>query len=169
MTGLNDCRLIGRIGRPHGHEGALRLEILDGLHTDLKLEEPVFLLIEGKPVPFFMEELNEAAQPPIVLFEDMVSDSQARELTGLEVYAPKNSVEAETEWNSRELIGCRVFNGDSELGPVTDIIQSGLQELLQIDYRGQELLLPLQDELVAHYDAEAKTLVMELPEGLLDL
>ncbi|MHB1277757.1 MAG: ribosome maturation factor RimM [Bacteroidia bacterium] len=98
MLRLEDCRLIGRIGKPHGHAGAVKLELLPDLETDLNINEPVFLIIEGKPVPFYMEECNEAAHPPILHFEDLKSIDQARKLTGFEVFAPKEDVDAETDW-----------------------------------------------------------------------
>lgn len=169
MIRVEDCRLIGRIGRTHGHAGALKLELLPGTDTNLDIEEPVFLLLEGKPVPFFMTELNEAAHPPILHFEDLEDEASARSLCGAEVWAPKNRVEAETEWTAEELVGCTAWNRNEQLGAVTGVLESGLQELLCIDNKGREILVPLQDELIREYDPVSKKLVLELPEGLLEL
>jgi len=169
MLRLEDCRLIGRIGKPHGHEGAVKLELLADLETDLNIEEPVFLLIEGKPVPFFMSSLNESSSPPILHFEDITGMEEARKLQGIEVFAHKDDITANHEWNSKQLIGFDAFYGDQALGKVLNVIQSGLQELLEFEINGHEVLVPLQDELIEDFDEPNKILRLLLPEGLLDL
>lgn len=169
MLRLEDCRLIGRIGKPHGHAGAVKLELLSDLETDLNINEPVFLIIEGKPVPFFMEECNEAANPPILLFEDMKNMDEARKLSGFEVYAPKENVDADTDLVAEQLLGYEAFDQDKPLGKVLAISDSGLQQLLHFEINGIEVLVPLQDELITDIDEKKKQLFLDLPEGLLAL
>jgi len=169
MLRLDDCRLIGRIGKPHGHEGAVKLELLADLETDLNIKEPVFLHIEGKPVPFFMLSCNEASHTPILHFEDIVGMEAARKLQGLEVYAHKDDVTASTEWTSSQLIGYEAFAGAQPLGKVLNVLSSGLQELLEFEINGHEVLVPLQDELIEDFDEANKRLQLLLPDGLLDL
>jgi 16S rRNA processing protein RimM len=41
--------------------------------------------------------------------------------------------------------------------------------VLAMRYKGQEVLLPVVDELVSHADMEAKQLFVNMPEGLLDI
>lgn len=169
MLRLEDCRLIGRIGKPHGHAGAVKLELLPDLETDLNINEPVFLIIEGKPVPFFMEECNEAANPPILHFEDVKSIDEARKLTGLEVYAPKENVDADTDLVAEQLLGYEAFDQGKSLGKVLAISDSGLQQLLHFEINGIEVLVPLQDELITDINEKKKQLFLDLPEGLLAL
>lgn len=169
MLRLEDCRLIGRIGKPHGHAGAVKLELLPDLETDLNINEPVFLIIEGKPVPFFMEECNEAAQPPILHFEDLKCIDEARKLSGFDVFAPKENVDAEMDWVADQLIGYEAYDGKTALGKVLAISDSGLQQLLHFELNGTEVLVPLQDELIVDINEKKKQLFLELPEGLLAL
>ncbi|MBI1220961.1 MAG: 16S rRNA processing protein RimM [Bacteroidetes bacterium] len=169
MVRFDDCRLIGRIGKPHGHAGAVKLELLPDLETDLNIDEPVFLLIEGKPVPFFMEECNEAANPPILHFEDISDMESAKTLQGLPVYAPKSAIESDKEWSASTLLGFQTFDGDTALGPVLEIIDAGLQQLLRFEIDGREVLVPLQDELIEDFDEANRELHLRLPDGLLDI
>lgn len=169
MLRLEDCRQIGRIGKPHGHNGAVKLDLLPDLETDLNINEPVFLILDGKPVPFFMLECNEAAQPPILHFEDVLSMDAARKLMGTEVFAPKVNVEAEVDWVAEQLLGYEAFDHKKPLGKVLAIIDSGLQQLMHFEVDGEEVLVPLQNELIANIDDKKKKLYLELPEGLLDL
>lgn len=169
MVRFEDCRLIGRVGKPHGHAGAVKMDLLPDLETDLNINEPVFLLIEGKPVPFFMEECNEAAHPPILHFEDINAMEVARTLQGLEIYAPKAAVESDQEWTSSQLVGFQAFDGDQALGPVLEIVDAGMQELLRFELDGREVLVPLQDELIEDFDEANKELHLRLPDGLLNI
>ncbi|MDX5320713.1 MAG: ribosome maturation factor RimM [Bacteroidota bacterium] len=169
MIRFEDCRLIGRVGKPHGHAGAVKLELLPDLETDLNIDEPVFLLIEGKPVPFFMDECNEAANPPIVHFEDITGMESARALQSLQVYAPKSAVEADQEWTAALLVGFQAFDGERPLGPVLEIIDAGMQELLRFEINGREVLVPLQNELIEDFDEARRELHLRLPEGLVEI
>ncbi len=169
MIRLEDCRQAGRIGKPHGHEGAVKFELLPGLETDLNIDEPVFLFLEGKPVPFFMTECNESAQPPILHFEEVHSIPEARKLQHAEVWVPKDSLITSDEFHPRELVGLMVVDEIAgPLGPITGYQSSGLQDLLVMHYQEQEILLPLQNEIILKVSQDGKELITRLPEGLLD-
>jgi len=44
-----------------------------------------------------------------------------------------------------------------------------MQELLQLDHNGKEILLPISDELILEVDRENKILYISAPEGLIEL
>ncbi len=48
--------LLGRISKVHGFEGAVTVKLEKNLIENIPDMESVFLEIEGKPVPFFIEE-----------------------------------------------------------------------------------------------------------------
>ena len=67
-------------------------------------------------------------------------------------------------------IGYRVIDEHhGEIGEITDVDESTINVLLQIDHNGEELLLPAAEELILSADHENKTLAVSVPEGLLDL
>lgn len=169
MVRFDDCRVIGKIGKPHGHNGAVKLILNPDCDTDLNIDEPVFLLIEGKPVPFFMLECNEMANPPILHFEDINNPEEAKEIQSLPVYAPKNRVEADFDFDPNELLGYTVMDNNQVVGSLIEISDSGLQQLMHIDCRGTEVLVPFQPELILDVIEDEKQIIMNLPEGLLNL
>lgn len=169
MVRFDECRHIGRIGKPHGREGALKLDLLANVETDLNIDEPVFLLFDGKPVPFFMQECNEAANPPILHFEDVQNMDEAKKLQGIEVYAPKHAIQGLPEWYG-DLLSYSVHEAKvGDLGQVLEVRESGLQDLLCLNFNQKEILIPMQEELILRMDEKKKIIYMELPEGLLDL
>jgi 16S rRNA processing protein RimM len=68
------------------------------------------------------------------------------------------------------LEGCTVKVGSESIGKVQSVIKTGGAEILLIaDENGKERLIPLVDSIVVAIDATAKTIVVDPPEGLLDL
>ena len=74
------------------------------------------------------------------------------------------------KWTWDSFIGYRVIDEHhGEIGEITDVDESTINVLLQIDHNGEELLLPAAEELILSADHENKTLAVSVPEGLLDL
>jgi 16S rRNA processing protein RimM len=69
-----------------------------------------------------------------------------------------------------ELEGCTVRVGDQSIGQVKSVIKTGGTEILVIaDEHGKEQLVPLAESIVVEIDPAGKTIVVDPPEGLLDL
>ncbi|MEL6393995.1 MAG: hypothetical protein AAFR97_14725 [Bacteroidota bacterium] len=58
--------------------------------------------------------------------------------------------------------------GYSDLGPIEEVMDLPQHYLAKLDVEGQEVLIPLHDDLILSRNDEDKELVMRLPEGLLD-
>jgi 16S rRNA processing protein RimM len=108
----------------------------------------------------------EAARPFqdrwIVQFEGIVDRSQAERLRGVELEA--EAVEIPGKLWVHELVGALVFDvNGTELGSVKAVEANPASDLLVLEAGG---LIPLR--FVTESDAPAGTLVVDIPEGLLD-
>ena len=56
-----------------------------------------------------------------------------------------------------------------EDGTLKNINDSTAQSLFEIDRDGIEILIPMNDEFILKVDRENKTILVETPEGLIDL
>ena len=56
-----------------------------------------------------------------------------------------------------------------KLGGVTDVDTATLNTLFVVDYKGEELLIPAQEDFIIDIDRKHKVITMDLPEGLLAL
>ena len=54
-------------------------------------------------------------------------------------------------------------------GEVTGVMDAPNRKILEIDYRGKEVLVPFVIDFVPDLDLDAGTLVITPPEGLLDV
>lgn len=104
--------------------------------------------------------------------------SDAEKLVGLEVQIPLSeriALPAGTFYVS-DLIGCEVYERESgkRIGQVREVQFPGEElkgtPLLEVDpASGDELLIPLAQEICVHIDTSARRIEVVLPEGLRDL
>jgi 16S rRNA processing protein RimM len=69
-----------------------------------------------------------------------------------------------------ELEGCRVETVQGEnVGPVSGVLRTGGTEMLVIEGTGKEYLVPIAESIVVDIDVANKRILIDPPEGLLDL
>ncbi|MGO8609895.1 ribosome maturation factor RimM, partial [Rhizobium johnstonii] len=69
-----------------------------------------------------------------------------------------------------DVVGFTVMDEQlGELGTVETFYELPQQDVLSMRYQGQEVLIPVADELILHADQQARKLYVKLPEGLLEV
>ena len=105
----------------------------------------------------------------ILKFAGVDTISDAEKLAGAEVAIPfeQRAVLGDDEYFESDLIGCEVMDASGRsLGVVTDFEETGGTPLLHI---GEDLLIPFAKSICTAIDPAAKRIVIQPPEGLLDL
>ena len=67
------------------------------------------------------------------------------------------------------LLGYQVISDGEKLGQVEEVIEQPHQVLLTIRKEGKEVLIPLHEESLLSVNHDRKEVVVQLPEGLLDV
>jgi 16S rRNA processing protein RimM len=107
-----------------------------------------------------------------VQFEDIHNEEDADRIIGCEIYLPLSFL-PKLEGNKfyyHEVIGFEVE--DQRLGVVGKIVSindSTAQPLFEVLNNGVELLIPMIDQFLVTIDRENKKVVMNLPEGLVEM
>jgi len=164
---------IGRVSKTHGVDGALKLKIKDRYWDDFVEAEVLFVESAGKVVPYFIEEFR-GGQDPIVKFEDLDQREAAQALGGKEVFMRESDLLPETEAPNVEQYerfeGYQLVDQElGNLGKIAEIVESPGQYLAILEYQGREVSIPLNPVFIQSVDHVAKTVFVDLPEGLLDL
>ena len=75
------------------------------------------------------------------------------------------------EYCFHQIEGCTVVTKSGEqIGSVHDVIQVSENDLLVVQVsEGREILIPLSQTICIKIDLEKKTIIIDPPEGLLDL
>lgn len=173
MIDLSDCLEIGTITKNHGVRGQVVVRLNNLSFDDIIEMEPVFIEIDGLPVPFFITEYSERSKDTIILtIDDINEEEDAKKLVNCRVYIKSSQIERTENpiQSTNFLIGFTVIDMQlGELGVIDEILNIDNNPLLRIVRNKQEVLLPLHEDLIHEINAVKKIIRVRAPEGLIDL
>jgi 16S rRNA processing protein RimM len=168
--------VVGRIARPHGIRGQVAVNVeTDFPHERFQAGAEFF--VKRTPVASNVERLLISTvrfhnERPIVGFEGVDDMNQAKALGGTELRVPLDRLAAlpPATFYRHDLVGCAVERLDgSRIGQVTDVEGSlGGSRLVVSTERG-DVLVPLAAEICRSIDPAGKRIVIEPPDGLIEL
>ena len=172
-AGSDDLIVIARAVRTHGLKGEIVAELL----TDFpeRFEEVAELVLVSPAGERKQVELKDywfQKERVVVKLAGCDDIEEAKALIGyaFAVHEADRVPLGEDEFYDWELEGCRVLVGDKNIGHVRSVMRTGGAEILVVnDEAGKEQLVPLAASIVVEIDKAGKTIVVDPPEGLLDL
>lgn len=174
MIRQEDVYQIGRMGKTHGLKGEINFQFTDNVWDRADCDY-IICEVDGILTPFFIEEYRfRSDSTAIMKLEDLDSADAVQFLVNSNVYLEKKYQEEldEDEVSLHYFIGFRMIDGDNgnEIGTISDI-DDNTDNWLFIVQRpdGSEVMIPAHEEFIAEIKQEEKTMVMDLPLGLLDL
>jgi 16S rRNA processing protein RimM len=168
--------VVGRIARPHGIRG----QVVVNLETDFpheRFQAGAEFFVKRAPAAVNVERLVISTvrfhnERPIVGFEGVDDMNQAKALGGIELRVPLDRLAAlpAATFYRHDLVGCAVERLDgSRIGQVTEVEGSlGGSRLVVSTERG-DVLVPLAAEICRSIDPAGKRIVIEPPDGLIEL
>ena len=172
-AGSSELVVIARAVKPRGLKGEIVAELLTDFPERFEdVDELVLVTPNGERQAGQLEEYwfqNDRVILKLAGYDDVDS---AKELVGFEFAVPESERVPlpEDHYYDWELEGCTVKVGDETIGKVQSVIRTGGTEILQIaDENGKEHLVPLVDSIVVEIDTAGKLILVDPPEGLLDL
>ena len=163
----------GKVVRSSGSAGEL-VFILDteNIPRNKKLES-VFIQIQGNLIPFFIDSFRiKNSNQALVKLLDVNSVEEMTPLLGCSIFLLNSLKSGKKQKKSFDfnLIGFSVLDQVyGEIGTVVNIIELPMQELLEIDFNGKQILIPLVDEIIKGIDKKRKVIMIEAPEGLIGI
>ena len=173
---MQNYTLIGKTKKSYGIKGEMKLHISEEFLEDIFNLKVVFLKINGKQVPYFVESVR-TGNALMIKFEDINTPEETHAISSKEVYARDEDLIPEDE-RLFEVEGLEFekYNGftiiDSEkgrVGVIKDVVEYPQQEMAVVEFEEREILIPLNQKLIEAVNEVKKELVLNLPDGLLDL
>ena len=168
-----DCFYLGKIAKKFSFKG----EVLIFLDTDepelYENMESVFVECNKHLVPFFIESSSLHKNDFLrIRFEDVKTEEEADALLGNDLYLPLQMLPKLTgnKFYYHEVIGFEVE--DKRLGivgKIQSINDSTAQPLFEVLQDEKEILIPMIDHFLLKIDRENKKVIMDLPEGLIEM
>tara|TARA_R110002072_G_scaffold31648_1_gene97387 strand:- start:124 stop:639 length:516 start_codon:yes stop_codon:yes gene_type:complete len=168
---VNNLKAVGTITRSHGLKGAFKVNIHSAGILPIEKDEPVFIQLQGGPVPFFVEECSAASHDVwLMKLEEVDSLEAADKFVEKEMLIEEaNFIGIKTE-ATNELVGFRVEDFEKgDIGLVSGILETAQHPVLEIELGDKLILVPWVDAIVKEIDEDAKTIKIEAPDGLIDL
>ena len=167
-----DCFYLGTVVGKYSFKGEVLVKTdTDSPETYATLES-IFVETTAGLVPFFIQKcLLHKSSLLRIQFEDVDSDEAANTLLKKKLFLPLALLPplSGNKFYYHEVIGFKVFDRETFIGTLLQINDQSAQPLLEIDYKGKNLLIPLHDDFIIKLDRKNKQLTLNLPEGLLDL
>ena len=168
-----DCFYLGKIAKKFSFKG----EVLLYLDTDepelYENMESVFVEFNNNLVPFFIENSSLHKNDFLrVQFEDVDSEEEADSILNCDVYLPLSMLPklSGNKFYFHEVIGFEIE--DKRLGvfgKIVSINDTTAQPLFEVLNGEVEMLIPMIDHFLVEIDRKNKKVVMDLPEGLVEM
>jgi len=169
---------VARVVRPRGRKGEVTCEVLTDFPERFTTLRRVYLEVPGsQPEPAGIVASWWHGGTLILQFSGVGSIAEAEGLRGRFVMIPRaeRAQLGRNQYYVWELAGCTVFRqGGETIGIVVGVEPTGGVDLLRVRTGGtsesaQDVLIPLAEEICTGIDVAARRIVVEPPEGLLDL
>jgi 16S rRNA processing protein RimM len=169
----DDLISVARIARPQGHRG----EVIADLLTDFperfaRLGRVYVKRADGRLLLLDLENSRPHKGRVALKFAGYDSISGAEELRDARVMVSRDQLVElpEDTYYDFDLIGCEAVSiGGQRLGSVEEVRNYGAAPLLVVRDGARELLIPLVLSICVEISIERKRIVVNPPEGLLDL
>ena len=189
---LDDLQQVAQVLKSNGTDGELVMGFREIAPEDINLKEPVFIVFDGLPVPFFIESFTKRGNSKaLVRLTDIRSMDDVEEIAGKAVYVEENSLpELSLEEDGyAALVGWVVLTpeipdqvGDDseaaapslpaltgnliEVGQITDFMDIPNNPCLEIE--NGAVIIPLHEDFILSIDPENQEIIMQIPKGLIE-
>ena len=174
MPAWDSLVLVGRVARAHGNKG----QVIVNPETDfpeLRFQVGRILFLrsaDGNAEPRAIAAVRFQQGRPVISLERVGTMNDAEALAGAELRVPESDLTTlpAGSFYHHDLVGCEVKRRDgSILGPVTRIEGPMAASTLVVASRRGEVLIPLASGICVEIDPTRRSIVIEPPEGLIEL
>lgn len=163
---------VGRVVRPHGVRGEVTVAVLSDVPDRFDPGSRLLMAREEGGPAVTVEVASSRAQKGgvVVRFTGIEDRDQAEELRNawLEVELSQVPPAPPGIYYHFQLLGCRCYDGGTELGEVVDLVEDGGGLLLIVSNGERRVPLPFVASFLKEVDVAGRRIDFELPPGLVD-
>lgn len=170
----DQCFLLGKITKPFSFKGEVVLWMDVDDSADYLDVKTLWIPQQGMLVPYSVESLKPNKDRFVVRLADINTEEQAKNLAGKDVWLPLSEMAPlpEGKFYFHEVQGWTAVDRATgkDVGVVVHVVDQGAYPMLEVDFgEGVTGYVPLPEHVKVEANREAQTLVLDLPEGLLDV
>lgn len=155
-------RRIAKILKSNGTDGGLLVSAPEvGIEEIL---EPVFIVFDGLPVPFFINDCTQRGSCRyIVHLNDICCLEDAEEVVGKDIFLDSADSDAATD---NDFTGWTLLNRGKTFGKISGYEPIPGNLCLYVETSAGQVMVPLNEDFIIGADSSSKTLDLDLPDGL---
>ena len=173
MSNWDDMVLVGRIARAHGTRGQVIVDSATDFPEERFKTGSVMQIRRGDAAePVTIESVRFHRGRPIIGLAGIDTMDAAEALAGSELRITDEALQPlpTGSYYHHDLIGCTVETRDGDtIGRVSAVDGDAAGSRLVVQTRNGEVLIPMVEGICQSVDVPARRIVVEPPEGLLDL
>ena len=170
---------VGRLTKPHGLKGGLKIELYTDNPELRFVPGAVFHLQVPEASPWFgrtirIRDLRWFNEAPVAFFEEVPDRTAAERIVRAILWIDEAAIEAgeeENAWYDHQLVGLEVRAGAIDgplLGTLGEVQHFPAQDLLAVKTATGTVLVPFVEAIVPEVDIAAGVVIVTPPVGLFD-
>lgn len=169
----DEMAVVGRIARAHGIRGQVILNVeTDFPEERFRAGAELFIERAGHVEALTITTVRFHRNRPVVGLRGVDTINDAEALAGHELRVPLDALAAlpSGTFYRHDLIGCLVeTTAGTQIGVVRDVEGTMAGSRLVVDGMSGEVLIPFATEICRQIDPAGKRIVIDPPEGLIDV
>jgi len=169
----DDHYLTGSLLKTTGTKGEIILKFNSGLSDEILKLESILIEVDGKLVPFFIENIKvKSNNTAVVKIEGINSEQSSKEFIDSDFYiSKKQKKEVDLILDESIDVAGYVLKDQNEevIGTVIEFIDIARNPLLNVKVGKKEILIPANDDLIIEVDDDQQIILINIPEGLFDI
>ena len=163
--------IVGKFRRPHGIRGEIIMTVLTD-YPDL-ITPGITLYIGNNYHPYTIRSIRWHGGDMLIALAELPDRTAVEIFRNIMVYMKAEDIPElpEGEYYSHQLVGMDVITDqDQELGKIKEILITGANDVYLVESAdGQQVLLPVIEQVVLNIDHESRKILVHILPGLLDL
>jgi len=163
---------MGKLLKPRGLKGELKAAIFNEFSSALKMEKEIWLTREEKK--YFsrkIETIKIAGEKSCIKLSGCNTLEDADRIKGLVFFLPRDKFDpiGENEYYLVDIIGSLVMDEYQKLiGTVIDVLVLPAQNIIVVETKENEILIPYVDTHITLFDKEKKNLIVRNVAGFIN-
>ena len=157
----SECYLLGKVQKLYSYKGAVWLYLDVDNPAEYAEMDSLFIEQNGQLVPYFIESISLKTNQALVKFEGIDTQEAAQGLLSCSLYLPLTVLPELDEDNFylHEVVDFDIVDTKKgTLGKIVNIYTLSRNNLIAMEFKGKEVLIPIQDDIVGKVDKVKRTL-----------
>ena len=170
----DNCFLLGKITKPYSFKGEVVLWMDVDDSAPYEGVDTLWLPQQGALVPYAVESLRRNKDRFVVRLADVNTEAAAKQLSGKDVWLPLAEMAPmeDGKFYFHEVQGWTAIDRSTgeAVATIVHVVDQGAYPMLEVEFdNGNQGYIPLPEHVKVDVKREEQKLVLDLPEGLLDV